>query len=55
MNYTKLSILARSLFAILASSCSSERIFSATRRILDECLQKLNDKTTDNILFIGNF
>jgi hypothetical protein len=55
INYPKLSILATSLHGIPASSCSSERIFSATRRILEERRQNLNDDTVDDILFIKNF
>ena len=55
INYPKLSILARSLFGIPDSSCSSERIFSATGRILEERRQNLNDGTIDDILFIRNF
>jgi hypothetical protein len=55
INYPKLSMLARSLFGIPASSCSSERIFSAAGRILEERRQNLNDDTVDDILFIRNF
>ena len=55
INYPKLSILAISLFGVPASSCSSERIFSATGRILEERRQNLNDETVDDILYIRNF
>ncbi len=55
INYPKLSMLARSLLGIPASSCSSERIFSATGRILEERRQNLSDDTVDDILLIRNF
>ena len=55
INYPKLSVLAIFLFGVPASSCSSERIFSATGRILEERRQNLNDETVDDILFIRNF
>jgi hypothetical protein len=55
ITYPKLSVLAKSLLGIPASSCTSERIFSATGRILEERRQNLNDDTVDDILFIRNF
>ena len=55
ISYPKLSVLARSLLGILASSFTSERKFSATGRILEERRQNLNDDIVDDILFIRNF
>ncbi|CAF3054504.1 unnamed protein product [Rotaria socialis] len=55
MNYPTLSVLARSLLDISASSCTSERIFSATGRISEERRQNLGDDIVDKILFIINF
>jgi hypothetical protein len=55
ITYPKLSILAKSLFGIPASSCTSERIFSSTGRILEERRQNLSDDIVDDILFIRNF
>ncbi|CAF1248926.1 unnamed protein product [Rotaria sp. Silwood1] len=53
--YPKLGILARSLFGIPASSCTRERIFSASGRILEERRQSLSDDIVDDMLFIKNF
>jgi hypothetical protein len=55
ITYPKLSVLARSLFGIPVSSCTSERIFSPTGRILEEWRQNLSDDTVDDLLFIRNF
>ena len=55
INYPKLCILATSLHGIPASSCFSERIFSAAGRVLEERRQNLNDDVVDDILFIRNF
>ncbi|CAF2046969.1 unnamed protein product [Rotaria magnacalcarata] len=52
INYPTLSVLARSLLGIPASSCISERIFSATGRILEERRQNLGGDIVDDILFI---
>ncbi|CAM4988370.1 unnamed protein product, partial [Rotaria socialis] len=41
INYPTLSVLAKSLLGIPASSCTSERIFSVTGRILEQRRQKL--------------
>ncbi|CAF1053734.1 unnamed protein product [Rotaria magnacalcarata] len=41
INYPTLSVLARSLLGIPASSCTSERIFSATGRILEQRRQNI--------------
>jgi len=49
------SVLARSWLGIPASSCTSERIFSAPGRILEERRQNLRDDIVDDILFIRNF
>ncbi|CAF1476138.1 unnamed protein product [Rotaria magnacalcarata] len=51
INYPTLDVLAGSLLGIPASSCTSQRIFSATERILEERRQNLGD----DILFIRNF
>ncbi|CAF2224075.1 unnamed protein product [Rotaria magnacalcarata] len=55
INYPMLSVLARSLLGIPASLCTSQRIFSATGRILEERRQNLGDDIVDDILFIRNF
>ncbi|CAF3318973.1 unnamed protein product [Rotaria socialis] len=55
INYPTLGVLARSLLGIPASSCTSERIFSTTGRILEERCQHVGDDIVDNILFISNF
>ncbi len=55
ITYPKLSILAKSLFGIPASLCTSERIFSSTGRILEERRQNLSDDVVADILFIRNF
>ncbi|CAF1663228.1 unnamed protein product [Rotaria magnacalcarata] len=55
INYPTLSVLARSLLGIPASSCTSARIFSATGRIFEERRQNLGDDIVDDILFIRNF
>jgi hypothetical protein len=54
VTYPKLSILAKCLFSISASSYTSERIFSSTGRILEERRQNLSDDIVDDILFIRN-
>ncbi|CAF1227945.1 unnamed protein product [Rotaria magnacalcarata] len=55
INYPTLDVLAGSLLGIPASSCTSQRIFSVTGRILEERRQNLGDDIVDEILFIRNF
>ncbi|CAF1650332.1 unnamed protein product [Rotaria magnacalcarata] len=55
INYPTLDVLAGSLLGIPASSCTSQRIFSATGRMLEERRQNLGDDIVDDILFIRNF
>ncbi|CAF5154430.1 unnamed protein product, partial [Rotaria magnacalcarata] len=55
INYPTLDVLPGSLLGIPASSCASQRIFSATGRILEERRQNLGDDIVDDILFIRNF
>ncbi|CAF1933011.1 unnamed protein product [Rotaria magnacalcarata] len=55
INYPTLDVLAGSLLDIPASSCTSQRIFSAAGRILEERRQNLGDDIVDDILFIRNF
>ncbi|CAF5024578.1 unnamed protein product, partial [Rotaria magnacalcarata] len=55
INYPTLDVLAGSLLGIPASSCTSERIYSATGRILEERRQNLGDDIVDDISFVRNF
>ncbi|CAF3086008.1 unnamed protein product [Rotaria socialis] len=55
INYPTLSVLVGSLLGIPASSCTSERIFSITGRILEKRCQNIGDDIVDDILFIRNF
>lgn len=55
LNYPQLSLLARSLLSIPASSATSERIFSASGRILEERRQNLNENIVNDLLFLRNF
>ncbi|CAF2093994.1 unnamed protein product [Rotaria magnacalcarata] len=55
INYPTLSVLASSLLGMPASSCTNERIFNATGRILEERRQNLGGDIVDDILFIRNF
>jgi hypothetical protein len=55
VNYPCLSLLALSLLGIPASSATSERIFSATGRILEERRQNLNEDVVNDMLFLRNF
>jgi hypothetical protein len=55
INFPQLSTLAISLFGIPASSATSERIFSASGRILEERRQTLNCDVVDDMLFLRNF
>ncbi|CAF4224953.1 unnamed protein product [Rotaria sp. Silwood2] len=53
--FPQLTLLARSLFGIPASSATSERVFSSTGRILEKRRQLLNPDIVDDILMIRNF
>ncbi|CAF2093090.1 unnamed protein product [Rotaria magnacalcarata] len=55
INYPTLDALAGSLLGIPVSSCTSQRIFSATGRILEERRQNSGDDIVVDILFIRNF
>ncbi|CAF2828633.1 unnamed protein product [Rotaria sp. Silwood2] len=55
LNYPQLSILAKWLLGIPASSATNERIFSASGRILEERRQNLNGEIVNDILFLRNF
>ena len=55
LTFPQLSSLAKSLFAIPASSATAERIFSASGRILEKRRQSLNPDNVDDILMIRNF
>jgi hypothetical protein len=55
INYPQLSLLARSLLGVPASSATSERIFSASGRILEERRQNLNENAVDDMLLLRNF
>ncbi|KAK7130430.1 hypothetical protein R3I93_019921 [Phoxinus phoxinus] len=52
LNYPKLSVLARSILAIPASSSSSERNFSAAGRTIEQRRTALKPSTIDAILFL---
>ncbi|CAF4859520.1 unnamed protein product [Rotaria sp. Silwood1] len=53
--FPQLSLLAKSIFAIPASSATSERIFSSAGRILEKRRQSLKPGVVDDILMIRNF
>ena len=55
LNYPQLSLLARCLLGIPASSATSERVFSASGRILEERRQNLSGDIVNDILFLRNF
>lgn len=55
INYPQLSLLARSLLGVPASSATSERIFSASGRILEERRQNLKESAVDDMLLLRNF
>ena len=55
LNYPQLSVLAKCLLGIPASSATSERVFSASGRILEERRQNLSGDIVNDILFIRNF
>ena len=50
--YPKLSATATFLFGLPASSYFSERIFSVTGRIFEQCRQNLDDKLVDDIYHV---
>lgn len=53
-NFPYLSILAKQIFAIPASSASSERSFSTAGRVVEERRSCLSGSTVDAILFLNN-
>jgi hAT family C-terminal dimerisation region len=53
--FPQLSLLAKSLFGVPASSATSERIFSSSGQILEKRRQSLNPEIVDDILMIRNF
>ncbi|CAF0804921.1 unnamed protein product [Adineta steineri] len=55
INYPQLSLLARSLLGVPASSATSERVFSTSGRILEERRQNLNEDAVNDILLLRNF
>ena len=50
--YPKLAHLARQIFCVPASSSSSERVFSAAGRIIEERRTRLKPDTVDSLLFL---
>ena len=52
--YPKLSLLAKWLLGIPASSATSERIFSESERVLEKRRQSLNGDVVNDILFLWN-
>lgn len=54
INYPSCSLLARSLLGIPASSATSERIFSATGRILEERRWNLKEHVVNDMFFLRN-
>ncbi|CAF1243149.1 unnamed protein product [Rotaria sp. Silwood1] len=55
LNYPQLSVLAKWLLGIPASSATSEPIFSASGRVLEERRQNLGSDIVNDILFLRNF
>ncbi len=55
LTFSHLSLLAKSLFVVSASSARSEPIFSASGCVLEKRRQSLNRDNVDNILMIRNF
>jgi len=53
--FPQLSLLAKSLFGVPASSATSERIFSSASRILEKRRQLLSPGIVDDVLLIRNF
>lgn len=50
--FPRLSILAKRVFCIPASSASSERNFSAAGLVIDKLRSKINPKNVDDLLFL---
>ncbi len=55
LTFPQLSLLAKSLFVVSASSATSERIFNASGHVLERRRQSLNPDNVDNISMIRNF
>ncbi len=55
LTFPQLSLLAKSLFVVSASSATSERIFSSSGHVLEKRRQSLNPANVDNILMLRNF
>ena len=55
LNYPQVSLLAKWLLGIPASSATSERIFSSTGRVLEARRQNLSGDVVNDILFLRNF
>jgi len=53
-NFPHLSMLAKQIFAIPASSASSERSFSTAGRVVEERRSCLSGSSVDAILFLNN-
>jgi hypothetical protein len=53
--FPQLALLAKSLFGVPASSATSERVFSASGRILEKRRQSLKPNVVDDMLMIRNF
>jgi len=53
--FPQLSLLAKSLLGVPASSATSERVFSSSGRVLEKRRQSLSPDTVDDILMIRNF
>ena len=55
LNYPQVSLLAKWLLGIPASSATSERIFSSTGRVLEARRQNLSGDAVNDILFLRKF
>jgi hypothetical protein len=55
LSFPQLSLLAKSLSIVSASSTTLESIFSASGCVLEKRRQSLNPDNVDNILMIRNF
>ncbi len=53
--FPQLSLLAKSLLGVPASSATSERVFSSSGRVLEKRRQSLSPDIVDDILMIRNF
>lgn len=51
-DYPSLSMLAKAVLCIPATSASSERTFSSAGRVLESRRNRLNPETVDSILFL---